>query len=469
MRRPGIHARLLVTAFMIMGMASFSLGFFGIRLFKDFAGKRFDERFVFLAKYLALNAELGVLIDQRSMLDQLAKNLLSSSDVANVSIYNRSGEILARAEKIISGPFHRVSEPVRMGAFSEESQAFSAGAFPANPDNPDDVIGRVEIVYSTAEISALLESITIRFSIFTLGLTGLCLLIFYFISRSLVAPLTRLAQTARQVGEGERDLRVAPGHIPETREVALAFNAMLDSLEKSRKAVEAAQQEMARQNLLAEMGKFSMMIAHEIKNPLGIIKSAFDLLKKDPSAEASPLLMGYIEEEIQRINSLIEDFLAFARPAKPAFRVVDANRMLKECLDRFGRLKAAEHMEIHRQIPEESCLTYVDPDLCQRALDNILKNAMEATQGRGIIHVAAVGTDETWRVEISDNGEGIPPEALDKIFDPFFTTRAKGTGLGLAYTAQVIAAHRGKLSAGNQPHGGAVFCIEIPREAAMEA
>jgi signal transduction histidine kinase len=212
------------------------------------------------------------------------------------------------------------------------------------------------------------------------------------------------------------------------------------------------------------MGKFSMMIAHEIKNPLGIIKSSFDILKKDPSPDSSTLLIGYIEEEIQRINSLIEDFLSFAKPAKPSFRVIDANYMLKECLDRFGRLKPAENMQIRRRIPEETCLSYLDPDLCRRAIDNILKNAMEATQGRGAITVDASSTDETWRLEISDDGDGLSANVIDKIFDPFFTTRSKGTGLGLAYTAQVISTHRGKITAANKPDGGAVFCIEIPRE-----
>jgi len=465
MKTFGIHARLLFTAFMIISVTSVVLGFLGVNMVNEFAGKRFDERFQFLAKYLALNAELGILIDQRSMLDQLAKNLLSGSDVAKVVIYNRSGERLAEAEKTISGPFHMVREPVRLVSFSEESQAFSGEGAAMSKDDSTDVIGNVEIVYTTSEIGALLKAITLRFVALTIALTVLCLLVFFFISRSLVAPLTRLAATARKVGEGEQELRMKPDSIPETREVSLAFNSMLDSLDRSRKAVEEANREMARQNLLAEMGKFSMMIAHEIKNPLGIIKSSFDILKKDPAADSTAMLIGYIEEEIQRINSLIEDFLSFAKPAKPSFRITDANHMLKECLDRFGRLKAAEHMEIVRHIPEESCLSYLDPDLCRHAVDNILKNAMEASGGNGTVHVTAYGSDEIWRLEISDEGEGIPVDILDKIFDPFVTTRTKGSGLGLAFVAQVVSAHGGKVTAQNRQCGGALFCIEIPREA----
>lgn len=467
MKSPGIHARLLVTAFLIISATSFSLGYMGVKLFHEFARQRFDERFAFLARYLALNAELGILIDQRTMLGQLADNLLSEQDVVRVEIFDQAGKRLAHAEKVLPGPFSEASTPVRLKSSSEESQAFGLGGMPAMIDDRYQVIGEVRITYSTSQIRALLASITVRFIVSTAGLTALCLVIFFFISRSLVAPLTRLAQTARKIGAGEVWLRTATEGLPETREVSLAFNAMLDSLQRSREAVEKANQEMARQNLLAEMGKFSMMIAHEIKNPLSIIKSSFDVLRKDPFSDANPVVIGYIDEEIRRINSLIEDFLSFAKPAKPAFRIADANQMLRDCLERFERMPAAQNMTIDVHVPEETCLSYLDPDLCRRAVDNILKNAADACNGEGVIQITARCLAESWQVDIADCGEGIAEDALPNIFSPFFTTRAKGTGLGLAYTAQVIGAHGGRIAAENRKTGGAVFIIEIPREPKM--
>lgn len=467
MKSPGIHARLLVTAFMIISVTSFSLGYMGVKLFHEFVRQRFDERFAFLARYLALNAELGILIDQRAMLGQLADNLLSEQDVVRVEIFDQAGDRLAHAEKYLPGPMSEVSAPVRLKASSDESQAFGWEGVPAVINNRDPVIGNVRITYSTSQIRSMLASITFRFVVSTAGLSVLCLVIFFFISRSLVAPLTRLAQTARKIGAGEVWLRTAFEGPPETREVSFAFNAMLDSLQRSREAVEKANQDMARQNLLAEMGKFSMMIAHEIKNPLSIIKSSFDVLRKAPFSDANPVIIGYIDEEIRRINSLIEDFLSFAKPAKPAFRIADANQMLRDCLERFMRMPSAQNMTVDVRIPEGTCLSYLDPDLCRRAVDNILKNAAEACGEGGVIRVTAQCLDECWQVEIADDGEGIADDVLQKIFDPFFTTRAKGTGLGLAYTAQIIGAHGGRIAAENQETGGAVFVIEIPREPKM--
>jgi signal transduction histidine kinase len=467
MKRPGIHSRLLVTAFMVISLTAFTLGTIGVRMFHAFVQNRFVERFEFLARYLALNSELGILIDQRTMLDQLAKNLLAEEDVVRVLIYGNGDEILAEAAKTLPRPYATVEAPVRLKSSSEESQAF-AWTFPSPlAGESSDIIGKVRIIYSTSQINRLLKTITVRYFWLTGGLAVLCLMIFYFISRSLVAPLTRLAHTARKVGAGELNRRAMPGSIPETREVSLAFNAMLDSLERGRKAVEEANQEMARQYLLAEMGKFSMMIAHEIKNPLGIIKSSFDLLKKDPTDPANAILVDYIEEEIQRINGLIEDFLSFAKPSKPSFRVVDANSMARDCVQRYGRMDTARQIEFAGNIPDVSCLSYLDPDLMRRAIDNIVKNAVEACDGCGTIFVDAVCGEDTWRVDIADDGCGIAEDMLEKIFNPFITTRTKGTGLGLAYTSQVIQAHCGSIRVENRKPTGAWFPIEVSREPKM--
>ncbi len=467
MKTPGIHARLLFAAFMIISVTSFTLGCIGVKMLHGVVESQFEERFQFLARYLALNSELGILIDQRSMLARLAETLMSERDAAKVMIYNSAGERLAESFKEIPGPYVTVSALVRLKAGDEESRAFFWA--PLTPDSKDTagIIGRVEVTYSTFRIARLLRGVTLRFVGFTAGLAALFLLIFYFISLSLVSPLTGLAQTARKIGAGEYGLRMTPGGLPETREVSQAFNAMLDSLEQSWKREAAAHREMARQNLLAEMGKFSMMIAHEIKNPLGIIKSSFDILKTETSEDSRRMLMGYIEEEIQRINGLIEDFLSFAKPAKPSFQPMDVNRMLEEFLDRFQRLDSAKNIKIIRRIPKTSCLSYLDRDLWRRAIDNILKNAVEAGNGRGVIHVDAECREDAWRVEIADEGCGIPEDLLKKIFDPFVTTRVKGTGLGLAYTAQVVSAHGGTVFAKNRKEGGAVFCVEVPREPKM--
>lgn len=459
MKNPGIHVRILLAAFILIGATTLALSYMGASITHQFVQTRFEKRISFLARYLALNAELGILINDRPMLDRLASNLLSEKDVAVVAILDRHDEELAGASREIAGSFSVVEAPVFLKESREESKAFKWDAGAAQGERP---IGKVRITYSTGGIDQLLTTMRKRFVWSSVALACLAGLIFYFLSRSLVAPVTGLAQAARQVAKGNLDLRVQPGNLPETRELAVAFNAMLDSLDMNRKALKEAGEQMMRQKTLAEMGKFSLMIAHEFKNPLSIIKSSLDVLKKDFNFSSGNTMVFYMEDEIRRLNRLIEDFLTFARPVTPSFRRMDVNALLREIVMRFELQRTGTPCEILSHIPSDPCDVHVDPDLLTRAIGNILKNAFDANGDNGVVQVTAAVLDNVWTVEIKDDGEGIAPEDMDKIFEPFFTTRSKGAGLGLAYTSQVIKAHRGGVRAENRMGGGALFKVEIP-------
>ncbi len=454
-KRAGIHLRLLLTGIILISASTFTLGYMARNITHEFVQSRFENGIQFLAKYLALNSELGILIDQRAMLKRQAENLLSEKDVVKVTIFNESDEILADVFRENHGPLSVVEVPVTVKKSKE---------FPWNIGTSDEekIIGRVRIDYTTEGIGKLLDVMKIRFLWITLGLSGLSVLIFYFISRSLSLPVTRLAAAAREVAAGNPDLRVEPGNLPETRELALSFNAMLDSLQQSQAALKRANEEMVRQKTLARMGEFSLMIAHEFKNPLGIIKSSLDILKPDIENSSENTMILYIEDEIRRLNHLIEEFLIFARPALPTFRETDLNSMLRECIDRFEIQLSEVSIEIISDIPENPCIANADPDLLMRSVGNVLKNAIEANEQQGTVDVKAFSDKNTWHMEIRDQGPGIPEENMQKIFEPFFTTRATGTGLGLAFASQVIGAHQGKIMAENRKEGGAVFCMEIP-------
>ena len=324
------------------------------------------------------------------------------------------------------------------------------------------MIGKVRIIYSTEGIDQLWTTMITYFIWLAGGLTCLAGLIFYFISRSLVAPVKGLALAARMVAQGDRNLRAQTGTLPETRELAVAFNVMLDSLERNRRSLEEAKEQMRRQKTLAEMGKFSLLIAHEFKNPLSIIKSSLDVLKKDFALSSDNTMVFYIEDEIMRLNRLIGDFLTFARPVAPSFHHTDVNALIKEIVTRFELQKTGMPCKIRSDIPSVPCYADVDPDLLIRAIGNIIKNAFEANGDKCVVHVTVAGLADDWTVEIADDGEGIAPENIDKIFNPFFTTRAKGAGLGLAYAFQAIKTHGGVISAENRMEGGALFRIEIP-------
>ncbi len=457
--RIGIHLRLLIGVFSIIGITTFLLGYVGVNLTKQFVHDRFEDRISYLARYLALNAELGILIDDKTMLKRLAYNLMTANDVGKVAIIDKEGIELATVFKDIPGPFSVVETPVLSSESGSENRLFDLFEQGLKIEDP---IGKIQITYSTWDLERLLTTIENRFVWLSSGLAFFAALAFYFLSRSLVAPVTQLAEAARHVEQGNLDTRVDPCGPPETRRLAASFNSMLGSLEKNRKALEDVYQELMKQNALAEMGKFSMMIAHEVKNPLSIIKSSLDILKKDCDLSSSDTMVYYIEDEIKRLNRLIEDFLAFARPARPSFRPVNLNALLKEIVIRFEMQEDQSPVTIESHIPIEPFTTYADPDLITRAISNILRNALEANGGKGVVRVTVFCGNLAWKVDIEDQGEGIDLDKLEKIFEPFYTTRSKGTGLGLAYVFQVIMAHSGNVWAENRKNGGAIFSIELP-------
>ena len=457
MKNLGIHVRILLATFLLIGATTSALGYLGANIAHQFAQKRFVEHISFLAKYLALTAELGILIDDRAMLRRHAVNLLSEKDVVGVAILDSQNRELIRVPEVAAGAFPAMETPVLLTESREESKAFE---FPEG--SKESLIGKVRIVYSTEGIDQLWATIMSYFIWLAGGLTCLAVLIFYFISRSLVAPVKGLAQAARRVAQGDLNLRALPGTLPETRELAVAFNVMLDSLEENRRSLEEANEQMRQQKTLAEMGKFSLMIAHELKNPLSIMKSSLDVLKKDLALTSDNTMVFYIEDEIMRLNRLIGDFLMFARPVAPSFRPTDLNALLREIVTRCELQQTGASCEIRSRIPSGPCYANADPDLLIRAIDNIVKNAFEANKNGCVVEVTATLLAAAWTVEIADNGAGIDPDNLDRIFNPFFTTSAKGAGLGLAYASQAVKAHGGVISALNRAEGGALFRIELP-------
>jgi len=457
--RFGIHFRLLAAGFTIILVTTVILGTIGARISRQFVQTRFDDRIGFLTQQLALNAELGILIDDRDMLKRLAVNLLSEKDLVAVSIFDRSGNELAEAARKTAGSTLFKEHPVILRETEEENRAFAEDV--TGVPTGQNVIGMVRIAYSTRGIDQLIITLRDRFVLLSIALAVLVGIVFYFLSHSLVAPVTELAAAAKRVAKGDMKFRADPGTLPETRELALAFNTMLDSLEQSRGAFEKVQGEMLRRNTLAEMGKFSLMIAHEVKNPLSIIKTSLDLLKKERDDLAENIMIRYMEEEIRRMNRLIEDFLAFARPSRPVFREVEINDLLRRIVGRFEMQHGALPLEVSLKCLEKDCLIQGDPDLLTRAVDNILKNAFEANGEKGRIAVTLDRSGDRVAVEVRDEGKGISEEVREKLYEPFFTTRSKGTGLGLAYVLQVVESHGGHVKEGNHPEGGAVFRIEL--------
>lgn len=458
-----IHARLLSAAVILITLTTLILGWLGIFIISNFVTKRFHQRIDFMTQYLALNCELGLLIGEKNLLQGLVENMLKEDDITAVAILDQNNNTLAEGSRMLPGPFEQINKRV----FSSNSQEALTWTGGMGKNNVSEILGEVQITYSVQGITELICTMKNQIVVSALALVLVSCLIFYFISRSIVAPIVSLADTARKVSMGNRDVRAATGTTPEIIRLSQAFNNMLDSLAQGRKILVRTYEKLTRQQALVEVGKFSMMVAHEVKNPLGIIKSSLEMIKSEFNIPGNNLLLSYAEEEIFRLNHLIESFLMFSKPVKPQFEKVNLNQLMEQIVMGFDLQSSTTGVKLDCRIPESRFEAQADFDLLARGIGNIITNACEANDNQGVITISVVEhykmdkTEHKWELFIQDQGPGISQDKKAKIFDPFFTTKSTGTGLGLAFADQAIKTHGGNISIESPKSGGCCFCVTL--------
>ncbi len=214
---------------------------------------------------------------------------------------------------------------------------------------------------------------------------------------------------------------------------------------------------------MAAIGELAAGIAHEIRNPLGIITGSAETMRKHEDRKIREEMTGFILEESKRINGLVSAFLDFARPKEPKMVSCDLREILERTLLLLSPQAKTLGVEIRKEIPQAFPEVSIDPDQMRQAFTNLGINALEAMPRGGVLQVRAL---ENAKGEIvlrfSDTGKGIPKEVQSKVFDPFFTTKEGGTGLGLSIVHRIITQHGGNISVEERQGGGSIFTISLP-------
>jgi two-component system, NtrC family, sensor histidine kinase HydH len=217
---------------------------------------------------------------------------------------------------------------------------------------------------------------------------------------------------------------------------------------------------------MATLGEMIASVSHEIKNPLGIIRSTGELLEKRLSQyEPGNPLASVIREESDRLNRIVTEFLDFARPQIPHYQSI----YLESVLEKNIQFLTPELDRLRITIQRDYSLppshpVQADQDLLYRAFLNILINAIQAMPEGGSIRMGIQFHPREVEVIVSDSGQGLSDKELDKAFQPFFTTKEKGSGLGLAIVKNIIEAHRGTIKMVTPKEGGTAVVILLPRE-----
>ncbi len=208
---------------------------------------------------------------------------------------------------------------------------------------------------------------------------------------------------------------------------------------------------------LSSIGEISLGIAHELRNPMGVISGYTKILMKDSQLAERPEIKA-IYKEIQIMDRIISDFMSFAKPVTPTLTDVDLEEMVRGIVQQF--ISRSPDISVEYLFKEKNIKT--DEVLLRQALANLIQNAIEAMPNGGKLSILTEKTNNSFVLKISDTGYGIPEEMRDRVFQPFFSKKEKGTGLGLAIVQKNITMLDGTVEFSSSPKG-TTFTVTLPQ------
>jgi two-component system NtrC family sensor kinase len=298
------------------------------------------------------------------------------------------------------------------------------------------------------------NSLSLVFSCATVAM----ILIGYVLAITISRPIIRLREVSNAVASGDLDQQTGLSRPDEIGDLARSFDSMVVQL-KDRTA------ELIQSEKLSAIGQMAAGIAHDVKNPLAVVKGMSEELKDD--FQSDPQMLEYLEmisKNADRANVIISDLMKFSRESKfekdylNLFDTVDSAVRLTEYLARKGKVK----VEVIRG--GDKLMLYYDPQHIEQVVINMIQNAIQAMPEGGKLTLAVGKYNQSAVIQFQDTGVGIPEENLRKIFDPFFTTKplGEGTGLGLSVSYGIIKNHDGDIRVQSQVGKGTVFTIRLP-------
>lgn len=290
-----------------------------------------------------------------------------------------------------------------------------------------------------------------------LGLTLLLgIAVSLWISALIANPIVRLTQFTRDFMQGKQQLPPKLKASGEVAELNAQFGQMIDNLEQSKR-------DIVRVAKLAVIGEMAASMAHEVRTPLGILRSSAQMLQREQ--QLSPVgqeMIEFILSESQRLNELVTTLLECARPKTPHFTPQNLHSILEHTLNLIQSQADQKHITLTSHFGVLAHGISGDRDQLTQVFLNLIINAIQHTPQHGQISVATAMQAGYVHVQIKDNGPGIKDEHKQTVFDPFFTRRQDGVGLGLTVVQQIVTAHAGQIYITDAPGGGACFHVELP-------
>jgi len=255
----------------------------------------------------------------------------------------------------------------------------------------------------------------------------------------------------------------------ENRRQVERLQVLSEKLEETNRQLRRAEADARRAERLAALGQLSAGLAHEIRNPLAVIKGSAEMLSRKV-AESEPLaaeLAGFISSEVNRLNALVVRFLDFARPSKLELQLERVSEIVDRALEASAASFPDAKVKVERNYAPEVPEIQADRQLCEQVFVNLITNAFQAMEGQeGTLRLSItpeISNGEPGAgVIVEDSGPGVPPELREQIFNPFFTSKKEGVGLGLSIVAKIVDDHHGTIRLEDGAPQGARFHVFFP-------
>jgi len=328
----------------------------------------------------------------------------------------------------------------------------------------EELLGVLIVGRSRKELAALVRNIQSTGAV--AGGAGILLgiLLSYWVSARVTRPVERLAEGARQVASGDWETRVEVRSEDEIGELAEAFNAMTRQLLEQR-------DRLVQTERVAAWRELARRLAHELKNPLFPLQITVENLQRVRSQAPEQFDEVFREStetllaELSNLKTIIGRFSEFATMPPPRFEEVSLNETVRRSARLFeAQLRSGKSppVSLDLNLADEAGVVQADPEQLNRALQNLMLNAIDAMPSSGTLTIRTSRTESSVVLEVSDTGEGLTPEECERLFTPYYTTRQHGTGLGLAIVQSVVSDHKGRITVEGERGKGATFRIGLP-------
>ena len=257
--------------------------------------------------------------------------------------------------------------------------------------------------------------------------------------------------------DSEKRISSMPGEIGE---VVQAINNMADNLKEKKRLEE----ELMRSERLVALGRLVTGVAHELRNPLAIVKATVQVLEGEfKTVQGLKEYTKVICDQVDRGNLVIKELLDFGRPSKPIVSPTELNCLLESVLTFTYPMLRQNKIELEKRFEPNLPLVNIDTDRMKQVFVNLIINSVQAMQGGGKLIIKSIVKEETIEVNFIDSGTGIEANDLTRIFDPFYTTRDDGAGLGLSISYQIIHMHIGNIWVAETSSRGTTMAVSIPK------